>query len=62
MSILDYAKDIFKNPDKYAKFWVAFGGFIVTLLATYFPDAPWLPPVVTLLTALGVFQVKNEVK
>lgn len=60
MSIADYAKDIWKNPSKYRKFWVAFIGFIITLLSTSFPDTTWLPAVVSFVTALGVFQAKND--
>lgn len=61
MSIAGYIKDIFKNPHRYTKFWVALGGFAVSLLSLYFPDQPWLPPTVAFLTALGVFQAKNKV-
>jgi hypothetical protein len=60
MSIPDYVKDVFDNPEKYSKFWVAFAGFVVALFATYFPDAPWLAPTVAFLTSLGVFQAKNK--
>lgn len=60
MSIAGYAKDIFNNPERYAKFWVAFAGFVVSLFSTYFPDAPWLAPTIAFLTSLGVITVKNK--
>ncbi len=60
MSLLDYAKDIVNNPDKYAKLYVALGGAVLNLLLEYFPDAKWLQPIVALLTAYGVFQVPNK--
>lgn len=60
MTLLDYLKDIFNHPAKYAKFWVAMGGFGVSLLTTYFSEAAWLPSVLQLLTALGVFTVPNK--
>lgn len=45
---------------KYSKFLVALSGFAVVLLTQYYGNANWLPPLVSLLTALGVYQVKNE--
>ncbi len=60
MSVLGYTKDIFNNPAKYAKFWVAVGGFIVSLLTTYFPSAEWVAPLIQALTAGGVFIVPNK--
>jgi hypothetical protein len=60
MTLLDYAKDIFSNPEKYAKFWVAVGGFVVSLITTYFADAEWLPAFVSALSAIGVFSVPNK--
>ncbi len=45
---------------KYSKFIVALVGFVVVLLTQYFGDANWLPPLVSLLTALGVYQVPNR--
>lgn len=60
MTLLDYAKDMFKRPERYAKFWVAMGGFGVSLLTTYFAEATWLPAVLQFLTAVGVFTVPNR--
>lgn len=62
MSIAAYLKDIFVNPQKYAKFWVAIGGFLVSLVTTYFADATWLPAFLQFLTAIGVFTVPNTKK
>ena len=60
MSILDYARDVFENPDVYRKFWVAAAGFLLTLLSNYFPDALWLQPLIAAITAGGVISVPNK--
>lgn len=60
MTVLDYIKDIFDNPSTYAKFWVAFGAAVLSTLSTYFPDAPWLPVLITFAGTFGVFAVKNK--
>lgn len=49
------------NLSKYNKLWVALVGTIVQLLTIYFGDAQWLPVIVAFLTAVGVYQVKNDV-
>lgn len=45
---------------KYNKFIVAIVGFAVSLASVYFGEAAWLPPVVSLLTALGVYATPNS--
>lgn len=60
MSILDYGKDVFVNPDKYAKFWVAVVAAGVQLINVYFSDQAWVPVVVSLIAALGVITVPNK--
>lgn len=44
---------------KYNKFIVAIVGFAVIALSTQYSTADWFQPLVSLLTALGVYQVKN---
>jgi hypothetical protein len=60
MSITAYIQDIFNNPGKYQKFWIALAGFAITTLTTYFPDASWLTPLTAFLTAIGVLQIPNK--
>ena len=60
MSILDYAKDIFKNPGAYKKFWAAVLGGVLTLSTIYLGSPLWVPVVTQALTALGVFGVTNQ--
>ena len=45
------------------KFYVALLGFALVLVQLYFPTLPvWYAPLVTFLTAIGVFSVTNEKK
>lgn len=60
MSIVDYAADVFKNPEKYAKFWIAFAAAVLNLIGAYFPDQPWLPILINFAAALGVVIVPNK--
>jgi len=46
---------------KYNKFIVAFVGFAVILLTQFYGNTTWLPSLVSLLTALGVYQTRNGV-
>lgn len=48
------------NLAKYRKFLVALIGAAVSVASVMFTDTTWLPPVVSLLTALGVYQVPNK--
>lgn len=50
------------NLGRYAKFWTALVGFVVSLLSIYFNNAEWLPALIAFLTALGVYAVPNEEK
>lgn len=45
---------------KYRKALVAVVGIVVSILVVNFSDAEWLPPLVQLLTAVGVYQVPNK--
>lgn len=45
---------------KYNKFLVALVGAAVAAASVLFTDTEWLPPVVSLLTALGVYQAPNK--
>lgn len=60
MSIAEYIKDVFVNPAKYAKFWVALVTAVLNGLTVYFPDQSWLPVVITFAGSLGVFVVPNK--
>lgn len=51
-----------KKFAKYRKGLVALAGVVVSILSVQFSDAQWLPPLVALLTALGVVQVPNAKK
>ena len=45
------------------KFYVALIGFILVLVQVYYPSLPvWYAPVVSFLTAIGVFSVPNTPK
>lgn len=44
----------------YNKFLVALLGAVVTTALQFYGDNPYVVLAVTLLTALGVYQVKNE--
>jgi len=60
MSVLDYIKDIFNNPAKYRKFWVAIGGASLQALSVAFIDNPIVQVFIAGLTAGGVLQVPNH--
>lgn len=51
-----------KDLRKYRKALVAIVGVVVSLLVVNFSDTQWLPPLVQLLTAVGVYQVPNARK
>ena len=45
------------------KFYVALLGFALVLVQLYFPTLPiWYAPLVTFLTAIGVFSLENVPK
>ena len=45
------------------KFYVALIGFILVVVQLYYPTLPmWYAPLVSFLTAIGVFTVSNEPK
>lgn len=46
---------------KYNKLVVALVGAAVTFVSMFFNSPEWLPAVVAVLTALGVYQVPNKV-
>lgn len=60
MSVGGYLIDIFDNPEKYLKFWVAAATALLNLLTTYFPDQQWLPVLISFAGAFGVFAVPNK--
>lgn len=47
--------------NKYKKFLVALTGFVVIALSAAFGTNPptWFEPLISLLSALGVYQVRN---
>lgn len=59
MSILGYLKDMFKNPARYNKFWVALGTALLNLATVYFPTEEWVPVLITFAGTFGVFYTKN---
>lgn len=44
----------------YNKFLIALIGGAVATLSYLYADATWLPPLMSFLTALGVYQVPNK--
>lgn len=45
---------------RYNKFWVALATAVVAGLSYLYADAQWLPLVINLLGAVGVYQVPNK--
>jgi hypothetical protein len=45
---------------KYNKALISVVGLAVTVLGVVFSDAAWLPPLVALLTSVGVYQAPNK--
>lgn len=60
MSLLDYVKDLFNNPAKYTKFWIALVTALLSALSTAIPDSPYLPIVIQFVGAFGVFALPNK--
>lgn len=49
------------NLGKYNKFWLALAGAIITVAVDYFsPSAEWLSQLIPFLTAIGVYNVRND--
>lgn len=60
MKVADFVNDI-KNISKTRKFWVALGGAVVAFLTgIYGPDNETVRLAIGVLTALGVYSVRNE--
>lgn len=51
-------KDI-RNVTSTRKFWVGLLGAVVSAVLVYLADTPEFAPVVSLLSAIGVYQVRN---
>lgn len=72
MSILDYVKDAFDHPEKYAKFWVAEAGVLGVLLFSLAPTSSdiafmvsvneWYLILVAQCSAIGVVATPNKLK
>lgn len=60
MSIGEYIVDLYKNPQRYNKFWVALGTAAASALVIAFTDNPYLPVLVNLAGALGVVATPNK--
>lgn len=60
MSVIDYIEDMFNHPERYAKFYMALATALLNWVATAFPSATWLPLIISLAGALGVFYVPNK--
>ena len=45
---------------KYRKFFVALLGAAVQVVVQQFPDQEWVQVIVAVLTAIGVYQVPND--
>lgn len=60
MTILEYAQDMFVNPERYRKFYIALATAVLSWLATGWPDATWLPIVIQFAGAIGVFGIPNQ--
>ena len=46
--------------NKYRKFWVALLGAVINVVVQQFPDQQWVQIAVAVLTAIGVYQVPND--
>jgi hypothetical protein len=60
MSVFGYLKDIFANPKKYAKFWVALAAAVVNVVMLSFPEQVWLTALVNFAGTFGVIAVPNK--
>jgi fatty acid desaturase len=58
----NYLKTLWEDPAAARKAFVALIGAALQVLLVLFPTAPWLPAVVAVATALGVFHVRNKVR
>ena len=54
-------KSFIASLAKYNKLWIALLGAVVNLLVVYFAGAEWVNILVSFLTAIGVYSVRNEV-
>lgn len=59
MSISDYLKDMWRNPAKYNKFWIALITAIITILTDNFPESDLVTGVVSVAGAVGVCLIPN---
>jgi hypothetical protein len=50
-----------KDLAKYNKLWVALAGAVLTVLIDYFSDNQTVANLIPFLTAIGVYQVRNQV-
>ena len=63
MSILGYIKDVFVQPAKYRKFWVALASFVLTVLTIAFKTSPYVQALATAVGPIGVLvRGGNELK
>lgn len=51
-----------KDLQKYNKFWIALVGAVATILVQQYGENEWVQALLPLLTALGVYQVRNVKK
>lgn len=52
--------DLIKRLQPYNKFLVALLGAVLSTIAQFYGDNPYIVMVITVLTALGVYQVPNK--
>lgn len=57
-----YLKTLWEDPQAARKAFVALAGVLVQVALLVFPTAPWLPLVVAIATALGVYALPNTPK
>lgn len=60
MSVAGYIKDLFVNPAKYTKFWIAFVTAALNAVTMLIPDSPLIPILVTFIGSFGVFALPNK--
>lgn len=57
-----YFKTLWEDPAAARKAFVALIGAVLQVLLLVVPNAPWLPVVIAVATALGVYSVHNKRK
>lgn len=60
MTVFEYVKDVFVNPNLYTKFWVAVATALLSGIALSLTDSPYLPIIINFAGAFSVFIAPNK--